>query len=202
MAIPTRRRPAIDRSRDAVLEAVTAILVERPDATLAEIAGLVGIGRTTLYRLFPTREDVLRAVALDAIGHLSAVYALAGVPRAFSGQMTEEESVSAFRRLVALLIPLGPRLMFLLRARELEDDTSVRRELAALDAIVESAVARGQGAGSLNGSASALWVAESLYALVYVAWEQVHSGRLASLAAPELVLDTWLSGVAGRKPRG
>ena len=201
MATSPRRKPAIDRSRDAVLASVTAILVDRPDASLAEIAQLVGIGRTTLHRLFPTRAAVLHAVARDAIDHLSGVYAQAGIPEAFLAHATESDSLEAFRRLVELVVPLGPRLTFLLRARELEVDTAVNEELTALDAILESAVERGQGAGFLSSRAPASWLAEALYALIYVAWEQIEDGTLAGLAAPGLVLDTWLSGVTVRDAR-
>jgi AcrR family transcriptional regulator len=201
MATSPLRRPAIDRSREAVLETVTAILVDRPDASLAEIAGLIGIGRTTLYRLFPTREAVLRAVALDAIGHLSEVYAVAGIPGAFLDPAGDAESLAAIRRLVELLIPLGPRLTFLLRARELDTDEAVNQELDALNAILVAAVERGQAAGALSRQAPASWWEESLYALVYSAWEQIELGSLATLAAPGLVLDTWLFGAAGRAPR-
>lgn len=201
MATSPHRKRTIDRSRDAVLEAVTAILVDRPDASLAEIAQLVGIGRTTLYRLFPTREAVLGAVARAAIDHLAEVYTRAGIPETFGGQSTEPESLAAFGRLVEQLIPLGPRLTFLIRTRELDADESVDTELAALDLVLESAVERGQAAGVFGRRAPASWLAESLYALVYVAWEQIENGGLAAREAPQLVMDTWLSGAGGREPR-
>lgn len=192
--VSTPNRPAIDRSRAAVLEAATRLLLESPDLSLGELATRIGIGRTTLHRMFPTREAVLVAVAHDAIDHLTVVYAEAGLG-------ADGDPVASLGRLVERLVPLGPRLMFLLRANELRDDPDLDRRIDELDAPLLRTVEHAQHRGALDRALPVWWVTESLYAVVYVAWEQVELGRLAARDAPPLVIRTWLHGTRPLDPQ-
>lgn len=186
-------RPALDRSRPAVLEAATRLLVESPELSLAELAARIGIGRTTLHRMFPTREAVLVAVAHDAIDHLTHVYAQAGLdPDGPDGPAPDP--LEPLRQLVEMLVPLGPRLMFLLRATELHNDVDIERRIVELDEPLIRAIEHAQRRDALAPDLPVWWITESLYAVVYVAWEQVERGRLAVRDAPPLVLRTWLRG--------
>ncbi len=59
------RRPRADaqRNRDAVVEAAGRLFTERgTTVSLDDIARAAGVGSATLYRNFPTREDLLREV--------------------------------------------------------------------------------------------------------------------------------------------
>ena len=51
------------RSREAILDAARALLVRERRATMQEIADAAGVGRTTIYRYFPTRRDLELALA-------------------------------------------------------------------------------------------------------------------------------------------
>ena len=65
LASPARRRPRADaaRNRSAVLHAAReAFTTDGPDASLEAIARAAGVGIGTLYRNFPTREDLVAAV--------------------------------------------------------------------------------------------------------------------------------------------
>lgn len=191
--VDSMSRPALDRSRSAVLEAATRLLVESPELSLAELATRIGIGRTTLHRMFPTREAVLAAVAHDAIDHLTQVYARAGLdPEGPAGPAPDP--LEPFRRLVEMLVPLGPRLMFLLRATELQKDVEIERRITELDEPLVRAVEHAQRHDALAPDLPQWWITESLYAVVYIAWEQVERGRLAVRDAPPLVVRTWLHG--------
>src|SRR5437870_4758030 len=56
------------RNRAHVLAAARDVFVEHgADAPLDEIARRAGVGIATLYRRFPDREALLRAVALDVL---------------------------------------------------------------------------------------------------------------------------------------
>ena len=168
-------QPAGSRHPRRTSAAATRLLLESPDLSLGELATRIGTGRTTLHRMFPTREAVLAAVAHDAIEYLTVVYAEAGL-----GADDAEDPVGSLGRLVELLVPLGPRLMFLLRANELRDDTDLDRRIAALDAPLLRTVEDAQRRGALDRGLPVWWVTESLYAVVYVAREQVELGRLAA----------------------
>lgn len=61
------------RNRERLLTAARDVLVEQGvDAPLDEIARRAGVGIATLYRRFPDREALLRAVALDVLVRVGA----------------------------------------------------------------------------------------------------------------------------------
>lgn len=56
------QRTAAARNRAAILKAARALLAASPDTSMNEIAKRAGVGAGTLYRHFPTREDLILAV--------------------------------------------------------------------------------------------------------------------------------------------
>lgn len=61
------------RNRDALLAVARAVFAERGvDAPLDKIAGRAGIGNATMYRHFPTRQDLIVAVYADEVAELCA----------------------------------------------------------------------------------------------------------------------------------
>lgn len=68
--VPTERPRRVDarRNRDHLLAVARETFDEAgPDTSLVEIARRAGVGQGTLYRHFPTRADLLRAVLADRI---------------------------------------------------------------------------------------------------------------------------------------
>lgn len=64
---PRARRSDAQANHTALLTAAVRLFAERgSDVAYEEIAHRAGVGRATLYRHFPTREDLLAAI-LDAI---------------------------------------------------------------------------------------------------------------------------------------
>lgn len=57
-----RQRTAAARNRAAILEIAHDLLAESPTVSMNEIAKRSGVGAGTLYRHFPTREDLILAV--------------------------------------------------------------------------------------------------------------------------------------------
>jgi AcrR family transcriptional regulator len=67
-----RLRADARRNRDQLLQAAREVFVEHgPDAPLEEVARRAGVGIATLYRRFPDRQALQRAVALDVLGRVA-----------------------------------------------------------------------------------------------------------------------------------
>lgn len=70
---PRRRRPRADavRNRQLLLRAAAGAFAERgTDVSVAEIAQRAGIGKGTVFRHFPTKEDLLAAITGEMIDRL------------------------------------------------------------------------------------------------------------------------------------
>jgi AcrR family transcriptional regulator len=69
------------RNRDAVLAAARKVFAEQGlGAPLDAVARRAGVGRATLYRRFPTREDLVRAIFDDNLAELARIAAEASDP--------------------------------------------------------------------------------------------------------------------------
>lgn len=177
----------------ALLDAAVSYLVAHPRASLAQIAAAAGIGRTTLFKLFATRDDLEHAVAVRALAVCQAA-----VDEADS-RLADHARDGGLRALVTALLPIGPQLNFIWRTPSLDVDDEVHRVYLRLDRSLLAVLGRARSAGVLRDLPD-WWLGQTLYALVYVAWESVQSGRLARLDAPDLVLDTMLGGVGQPSP--
>jgi AcrR family transcriptional regulator len=63
---PRRLRADAERNRQSLVEAATAMFSERGlDVGVAEIAQRAGVGRGTLFRNFPSKNDLVAAVVVD-----------------------------------------------------------------------------------------------------------------------------------------
>nr|WP_254606069.1 TetR/AcrR family transcriptional regulator [Deinococcus sp. JMULE3] len=71
---PTPLRGDAERNRRRILDAArTVFSTQGPDATLTSVAQHAGVGAGTLYRRFPTREDLLTALYLEEYATYHAI---------------------------------------------------------------------------------------------------------------------------------
>jgi AcrR family transcriptional regulator len=128
-------------NRERILAAARVSFVERgADVPLEEIAARAGVGIATLYRRFPDRAALQRAVALDVLTQAGqeARAAIDEEPDAFSAL------VRYMRR--ALAMQVSAVVPALLGSVDLEDEEfrAVRMESATLmEAMIERAQAEG-----------------------------------------------------------
>jgi AcrR family transcriptional regulator len=136
-----RLRADARRNRDQLLIAARDVFVEEgPDAPLEEVARRADVGIGTLYRRFPDRQSLMRAVVFDVLGRTAyeARLALAEEPDAFSALTRYMHRAVDLR--VSAVIPA------LLGQVSLEDEEMLRaREEATrpLQAIIDAAHSAG-----------------------------------------------------------
>ncbi len=177
-------RTAVDRdSRDSLLDIAAGVLVTDPAASLGQVAGAVGIGRTTLHKQYATRHDLLVAIAGRALDVSdSAIAAAAGDPAPLS-------------RLITDLLPYGAHMTFLMQQPEVFADDSI---VGRTDAMAPAIAAIVAADGPIRDGLPDWWLVRSLHSLLFAAWDLVQLGWLAPRDAPRYVLSTFTEGVLAR----
>ncbi len=180
----TQAPPRADarRNREAVLEAAVRLLGQRPDASMQEVAEASGVGRTTVYRHFPNREDLVRGLFERVVGESLAM----------SWRLVEQDPPAA-----ELYRQMG---------REALDITARYRFLRAHEGVLEGAMAdagvglpndpmfdyieRKQRAGELRADMPAQWLFAIAHVVITEAVDQAAEGDLDRARAGELAGET------------
>jgi AcrR family transcriptional regulator len=171
---------------DRILDAAAEVLAKRPDATLQTIANAAGISRTTIFNRYPTREDLIQALAIDALQRIGQV-----MQRIPTGDNANFES--ALMDTTRGLMPLGPRTTFLRIIPSQANDLEAQWE----DVVTPLAIlfAQAQSQRQLRSDLRTRWLVASYIGLLFAAWDEITQGELGPSQAARLVVDTWLRGV-------
>jgi len=132
------------RNRQHLLCAARDVFVEPgADAPLDEVASRAGVGIATLYRRFPDRESLQRAVALDVLEQASAAASVA--------EAEELDAVVALGRYMhaALDLRISAVMPVLLGHISFEDEEMTRARDQATAPVLRM-IAAGQAAGTLR----------------------------------------------------
>jgi AcrR family transcriptional regulator len=156
---PDGLRADAKRNRGAVLAAARAVFAESGlDAPLDAIARRAGVGRATLYRRFPTRDDLVAAIHEDNLDELERVAAQAPDPDgafldivvAASGMLAADRGfVEHLRRRSGVTPHVADRFLAIIdtplrrarRARLVREDLRPADVLLLLDMIGGAAIA-------------------------------------------------------------
>src|SRR5215207_1507735 len=182
------RRPLQERVAAAILEAAARVLAApgKP-ASMTDVAVAAGVARATLYRYFPTRQqllDELAALALEAAHD-----------RLTSARLAEVLPEEGVRRAVRALVEVGD--YFVVLARERVHPVGEEFE-AKVGAPVRMLVQRAQASGDMRSDLPAAWLAGSLIGLVTSILSAAPAlGREDTIAA---IGDLFLDGARGRVP--
>jgi AcrR family transcriptional regulator len=132
------------RNRDQILAAAKQWFAEQgPDVPMEEIARSAGVGVGTLYRRFPDREALIRAVARESLANsvAEARIALAEEPTAWQALVRFLRQSRELRLTVRLRMAAKPARTVL---KDDEEGNALRRAMIeALDAVVHAAQAEG-----------------------------------------------------------
>lgn len=150
------------RTRQAILDTAMECLSEDPAAPLATIAQVAGIGRSTLHRYFPERDDLMRAL----VRHVHALSNDA-ITRA---EPESGPAVAALRRVVERQFDLGPILQVIYSSPLIMTDAELRAEIDLGDEPVVAVLRRATAhrAPSPRG-----WERRAFWALLSAGWESV-----------------------------
>ena len=180
-------------TRRQILEAAARVLGKDPSASMSEVAAAAGVGRTTLHRQFGSREDLLVALALDAIDQLSAAVAKA---RPAKGPAPE-----ALARIAERVFPMADEFRYLDLGPELWDLPQLKDRWYSVEQALDAVVRRGQREGDLRADLPAALIADLFASALWSLNDSIREGRVARRDAVPGLLAALLHGVAAGGPR-
>ncbi|GIL29827.1 TetR/AcrR family transcriptional regulator [Actinocatenispora comari] len=174
-----------DRTAAAIVDSAAASLAERGRiVSMNEVARAAGVSRATLYRYFPNREALLRAMATTGVEELAARVADADL----QGLPVDQ----AIARLVRGFIAVGSKYVALSAGQASTDDHPDVDAL--LTEPVRDLFRRGIADGVLRPGLAPELLTELLSGLVKAALGMVADGQLGAEEAAAGVVAVFLDG--------
>ncbi|MBO0920298.1 TetR/AcrR family transcriptional regulator [Cellulomonas sp. zg-ZUI222] len=177
------------RTRQAILEAAIRALAVDPSASLGRVAELADVGRTTLHRYFPERDDLLAAVGVHAAACLTAAHARA--------RLDDDTALDALLRVAQEYLELGDLLTVLFTGIVPEDSWA---QDPTNDAALGALYARGLRDGSIDPRFDAEWALGVVWSVLYLAWSTVRTARADRHTAVTRLLLTLEKSLAPERP--
>jgi AcrR family transcriptional regulator len=173
------------RNYSAVISAAIRVLSERPDATMREIADASGVTRTTVYRHFPTRDELVRALfeQIERDSNETAREALAGDPPLAVGLAAIARTAIAF----------GQRYRFLAGYETIASDVRAEMMRTSADHPVLRWLLLAQRRGEARRDLPPSWQLRMMHALAVVAVEEVLAAHVTAEQGEQLLAATLLS---------
>jgi AcrR family transcriptional regulator len=164
-----RLRSDARRNRRTVLDAAVVLLAQRPQATMQEVADASGLGRTTVYRHFPRRQDLIDALFEEVLREAAE---------------TVEQALRAAGSARELLCELGPRIIAIGDRYRFLDANPELRERALTpnnDGAnpLEAYLVAAQERGEIRPDVPVAWILTTLRGLGVVAMVEVTAGRMS-----------------------
>ena len=184
-----KRRADAERNLARIIESATALLAVNPGASMAEIAEASGLVRATLYRHFPTRDDLIRAMYAAALD--DALKAILSV------DPEQGKATDAIARMVDALLVVGDRYRIL--SEERRGYPELREKEESVGAPMIALVERGRQAGELRDDLPLRWVVAALGSLVNEALRAVGREDIDRAEAGSLVTRTFLESMRPRR---
>ncbi|HST42755.1 MAG TPA: helix-turn-helix domain-containing protein [Conexibacter sp.] len=172
------------RNHDAVIAAALRLLSAEPEATMREIADASGLTRTTVYRHFPSREELLRAI-FGVVGREADAAALA----ATAGDPPLAQVAAA---IAGSSVALGRRFRFLAGHDALADDAAQ----TAGDQAMERWLGIARERGEVRDDMPVAWQVRIMRAIAVSAVETHLTGDATAAEAERLLAATVVGALA------
>ena len=170
------------RNLHRIVEVAARMLGDDPNVGMAEVGAAAGVSRATVYRHFPTREELVRAIQAQALEQSERALSACALER---GTATE-----ALERLCAAWLESAERYAFA--------QLAVQPGLAVSEAVREhrrrvlgepllALFERGRAAGEFSASLNPEWALRSFGAILLAGARAVADGTLTREDAPRAV---------------
>lgn len=179
-------------NRERILEAAAEIIAEKGlAAEVKEIADRAGVGIGTIYRNFPTKDDLIAAIITDMLDGTRAV-----LERAVQDE-DPAEAVSNYIRAIFAVMPRFTPMVMAMLSGSVSPDLKGRMLDMMLDEQLKSLVERGTASGAfredLDPDLAAAFIANTFHPMVYLALE----GKLDAPAMAEGYINLVLRALRG-----
>lgn len=177
-------RADAERNRRLVLDAAIRVLGRDPEASVREIVDASGVGRTTFYRHFANRDDLLEAVTAEVMARARR--------RADRATILPGDPATSIRNLSAALLDIGFDWGPLIASREGESDAFEAAKVAE-DSPTLIFLEQGRANGDLRTDMPRDWMRSLIQTVVLTAIEQVAAGDVTRADAYRYAADTLIS---------
>ncbi|WP_107121290.1 TetR/AcrR family transcriptional regulator [Streptomyces griseorubiginosus] len=176
MTSKSSRAQSMMETRDRILDVALALLGEKPDAGMGEIAAAAGVVRRTVYDHFPSRLDLVRTLTERAVAEMTAVLAEVNA--------SDAKADAAWVEFIARLWPMAHRYRVLLALRRGEYGETIHGLLGPLDELLAALVKRGQDDDVFARHLPAALLSQLAYGVVFaIADSDLENGTLDARAA-------------------
>lgn len=155
-------------TRRRILDVALEALGRNPDAGMADIADAAGVVRRTVYGYFPTRTDLVKTLAQQAVAEISST--LDAITA--SGEAPEKIWVD----FIAHLWPVAHRYRVLLTLRRGEHGADIHAILGPVDRSLADLVAKGQEIEAFGRHLPAPVLSQVAFAAVFAVADSSLSG--------------------------
>jgi AcrR family transcriptional regulator len=188
----TRSTAISDRVAGAILDAAADLLARGGDPpSMSEVAAAAGVSRATLYRYFPTREQLLQDLAAAAVSATAARLAeadLDAVPVAEGIARVARVVAAGGSKYAALVSHLGPGI--------------VGREQEQITTMIDGLLRRGIDDGTFRADISAGELRFLLGSLLQAAAQLAAEHQAGVEKAAALITSVFLHGTGNRADPG
>lgn len=146
-------------TRERLLDVATEVLGKTPDAGMGEVASAAGVVRRTVYGYFPSRSDLVLALARRAVGEIADVLA--------DDAPADKPADLAWADFVAHLWPLVHRYRVLVVLRRGEHGEDIHGLLGTIDRALADLVGRGQESESFGRHLPARVLSHAAWSAVF-----------------------------------